>query len=225
MNNMDPLDFSDTVDSALREQASRPTARGAIRVTDGVVPIFFAKEIEDAAASEQAGRPIFKAVDWIEIIVPGSRDRVSCPVRIEHQKRFPEQWESYKRQEARTVADGTPITEWQGIPRTRAMELRALGFYTVEQLAEAPENQLAKAGGDARRLQEQAAAFIRSNSELEGERRLRSELEAKFSELVALNQELSGQLTELRRKVDGDVTDDQAGGAGGRTRGRNRSAD
>jgi hypothetical protein len=221
----DPLDFSDTVDSALREHSAKPTARGAIRVTDGVVPIFFAKEIEDAAASEQAGRPIYKAVDWIEIIVPGSRDRVSCPVRKEHRERFPEQWESYKRQEARTVADGTPITEWQGIPRTRALELRALGFYTVEQLAAAPENQLQKAGQDARRIQEQAQAFIKSNSDLEGERRLRGELEAKFSELVALNQELATQLTELRRKVDGDVTDDTAGGAGGRTRSRNRPSE
>lgn len=221
----DPLDFGDTVAAAMREQSATSNARGHIRATDGVIPVFFPKEIEDAAASEQAGRPIFKAVDWIEIIVPGSRDRVSCPVRIEHQKRFPEQWESYKRQEARTVADGTPITEWQGIPRTRAMELRALGFYTVEQLAEAPENQLAKAGADARRVQEQAAAFIKSNNELEGERRLRSELEAKFSELVALNQELAGQLTELRRKVDGDVTDNPAGGAGGRARGRHRPAE
>jgi hypothetical protein len=222
----DPLDFKQTVDAAMREQSATSNARGNIRVTDGVIPVFFSKDAEDVAASEEAGRPIYKAEPWIEIIVPGSRDRISCPVRVEHQKRFPEQWESYKRNEDRVVADGTPITEWQGIARTRALELRALGFYTVEQLADAGENQLAKAGADARRVQEQAQAFIATNGALESERRIRADVEAKFAEQVAKTAELAAQVAELMRKLgDDDGADNPAGGASGRTRGRNRSAE
>jgi hypothetical protein len=222
----DPLDFSDTVDAAMREQSATTNARGNIRVTDGVIPVFFSKEREDTAASEEAGRPIYKSEPWIEIIVPGSRDRVSCPVRIEHQRRFPEQWESYKRNEERVVADGTPITEWQGIARTRALELRAIGFYTVEQLANAGENQLAKAGADARRVQEQAQAFIAAQGALESERRIRADVEAKFAEQVAKTAELSAQVAELMRKLgEDDGADNPAVGAGGRTRSRHRPAE
>ena len=222
----DPLDFSDTVDAAMREQSATTNARGNIRVTDGVIPVFFSKEREDTAASEEAGRPIYKSEPWIEIIVPGSRDRVSCPVRIEHQRRFPEQWESYKRNEERVVADGTPITEWQGIARTRALELRAIGFYTVEQLANAGENQLAKAGADARRVQEQAQAFIAAQGALESERRIRADVEAKFAEQVAKTAELSAQVAELMRKLgEDDGADNPAVGAGGRSRSRHRPAE
>lgn len=222
----DPLDFGDTVAAAMREQSATSNARGHIRATDGVIPVFFPKEIHDEAASAEAGRPIYRSVDWIEIIVPGSRDRVSCPVRIEHQRRFPEQWESYRRNEERVVADGTPITEWQGIARTRAMELRAQGFYTVEQLAAAGENQLAKAGQDARKLQEQAAAYIEAQGALDSERRIRAELESKFAEQVAKTAELSAQVAELMRKLgEDDGADNPAGGAGGRARGRHRPAE
>lgn len=222
----DPLDFTDTVAAAMREQSATAGARGNIRATDGVIPVFFSKEIEDSAATQEAGRPIFKSVDWIEIIVPGSRDRVSCPVRIEHRNRFPEQWDSYKRNEDRVVADGTPITEWQGIARTRAMELRAQGFYTVEQFASAPENQIAKTGQDGRRLQEQAKAFLDGQQELASERRIRAELESKFAEQVAKTAELASQVAELMRKLgDDDGSDNQGNRASRRARGGDRPAE
>jgi hypothetical protein len=222
----DPLDFTDTVASVMREVSSTQNARGNIRATDGVIPVFFAKDIQDQAASDAAERPIYKSTDWIQIIVPGSRDRVSCPVRIEHQRRFPEQWESYKRNEERVVADGTPITEWQGIARTRAMELRAQGFYTVEQFAAAPENQIAKTGQDRRRLQEQAKAFLDGQQELASERRIRADLESKFAEQVAKTAELASQVAELMRKLgDDDGADNQGNRAGRRARGGDRAAE
>ena len=223
----DPLNFEDSIASAARERSTKAEQRGSIRVTDGVIPVFFKKEVPDHAASEEAGRPIYRSEDWIEIIVPGSRDKCVLPVRREHKARFPEQWESYQRGEAHEVADGTPITEWQGISRTRAMELRAQGFYTVEQFAGAGENQLAKSGQDARRLQEQAKAFVEGQRELDRERSLRADLEARFADMVARNEQLAARVAELMDKIEGeaDESDDTAGRAGGRARGRHRSAE
>jgi len=223
----DPLDFSDSIAGAQRERAAKgPETRGTIRVTDGVIPVFFQVDVEDQAASEAAGRPIYRAEDWIEIIVPGSRDKTRCPVRKDHQTRFAEQWESYKKGDAHEVTGGTPVMEWQGIARTRAQELRAQGFYTVEQIAEAGDNQLAKMGGDARRIQAQAKAFVEGQRELDRERVMRAEIEAKFADMVARNEELLRQVDGLRRKLEGDAdADDQTNGAGGRTRNRNRPAE
>ena len=223
----DPLDFSDSIAGAQRERAAKGAEkRGTIRVTDGVIPVFFKEDVEDVAASEAAGRPIYRSEDWIEIIVPGSRDKVRAPVRKDHKTRFPEQWESYQRGEAHEVSGGTPVMEWQGIARTRAQELRAQGFYTVEQISEASDNQLAKMGGDARRIQAQAKAFVEGQRELDRERAMRADIEAKFADMVARNEELSRQVDGLRRKLEGeaDDADDQSNGAGGRARNRNRSA-
>lgn len=223
----DPLDFSDSIAGAQRERSAKGTEiRGTIRVTDGVIPVFFKRDTEDAAASEAAGRPIYRSEDWIEIIVPGSRDKTCVPVRKEHKQRFPAQWESYQAGDAHEVSGGTPILEWQGIARTRAQEMRAQGFYTVEQVAEANDNQLAKMGGDARRIQAQAKAFVEGQRELDRERALRAEIEAKFADMVARNEELLRQTTELRKKIEGEAdADDPTNGAGGRTRHRNRPAE
>jgi hypothetical protein len=223
----DPLDFSDSIAAANRERSARTETRGSIRVTDGVIPVFYTKEIQDMAASEAAGRPIYRSEPWIEIIVPGSRDKVTMPVRPDHKARFPEQWESFERGDAHQIADGTPIVEWQAIPRTRAMELRAQGFFTVEQLADAGDNQLQRAGGDARRLQEQAKAFVSGQRELDRERELRAEIEAKFADMVARNEELARRVADLTRKLEteADESDDIAGRAGSRARGRHRPAE
>jgi hypothetical protein len=210
----------------MRSAERAPQGRGNIRVTDGVIPIFYAFEVLDERASEEAGRPIFRTEDWIEIIVPASRDKVRVPVQKRHKERFPEQWESYKRGDSREVADGTPITEWQGIPRRQAMELRAMSFYTVEQLAQATEQQITKIGAGSRQLVEAAKAFIEGRKAFEQERTLRAEIESKYAESVASVDELRAELNRLKAKMEGDA-DAAIGaepGAGARGRNRDRAA-
>lgn len=224
----DPLDFTDSIAGAERDRMARDApGRGNIQVTDGVIPMFFAKERLDQNASFAAGRPIYVSDDWIEIIVPGSRDKPTSPVRIDHQKRFPQQWESYKSGDARNVAGGTPITEWQAVARTRAAELKAQGFYTVEQLAAASDTQRQKIGADARFLVDQASAFIAGRNELDSERRLRAEMETKYAEQVAAMADMQRTLTDMQRKLDGDDygADDQGGNAERVQRVRRRSAE
>jgi len=224
----DPLDFTDSIAAASRDRSREDsTARGNIQVTDGVIPMFFTKERMDSVASEAAGRPIFVSEDWIEIIIPGSRDRPVCPVRPDHRQLYPQQWESYKNGEARNVAGGTPISEWQAVARTRAAELKAQGFYTVEQLASASDTQRQKIGADARFLVDQASAFIAGRNELDSERRLRAEMETKYAEQVASMADMQRTLTDMQRKLEGDDygADDQSGNAERVPRVRRRSAE
>jgi hypothetical protein len=207
------VDFSDAIEAATRQRETPAPARGNIRVTDGVIPMFYTTEVEDKRASDEAGRPIYRSEDWIEILVPGSRDRVRTPVRKEHRARFPEQWESYKRGDDRDVAGGTPIGEWQGISRTRAAELKAQSFYTVEQLATASDQQIARLGHDARALQKQAQDYIAGREVLESERKLRAEIESQYATAAAELAELRRELAALRDRMNWPDSEAIADGA------------
>lgn len=219
----DPLDFTAAIENADRARDGlKSTARGNIRPTNGVIPIFHTRETLDKRATEAAGRPVYRLEDWLEVIIPGSRDRPVAPVKAEDKLTYAEAWESYKAGDAREIAGGVPITEWQAITRTRAAELRALGFYTVELVAAASDTQRQKIGADGRALVDMAKAFLENHSEIERERKLRAEIESKFAEAVAALTETQARVAELERKLSG-ADDDVHGatdGASRRARGR-----
>lgn len=205
------LSFEDAINAAetatLPERAQR---KGTIKATDGVIPIFHTREVEDVPATEREGRPIFRVEDWIEIICPGSRDRVLRPVTQRDKDRFPEQWESFKRGDAHT-ASGTPVGQWQGVSRQRAAELRAIGLYTVEQLAEAGDHVLQRLGMDARTLRDQAQKFVAGATEANAERKRREEVEAMMRDQNAIIEKLEARLAELEGVKNGaDTTADRA---------------
>jgi hypothetical protein len=191
--------------------------KGVIKATDGCIPIFHKRDSLDERASEEQGRPIYRSEDWLEIISPGSKDRPLRPASPADKVKYAEQWESYKRGDAREIADGTPITEWQGIPRARAMELRALGIYTVEQLAQAPDTALARIGMESRALQNAARKFVSDETDLSLERKLRAEADARAAEQQATIEELTRRLAALEA---GNAANRTADSTSGRARGR-----
>ncbi len=204
------IDFEDMIQRADQGgEAERVQKRGTIKATDGVIPIFHQREIADEPASAREGRPIYRVEDWIEIICPGSRDRVLRPVLKKDKERFAEQWESYKRGDHHQVTDGTPITQWQGVSRQRAAELRASGIYTVEQLADATDNTLQRLGMDARKLQEAARKFVAGTAEATAERKRREEVEGMMRDQNRIIEQLEARLAELEGVKHGadDPTD------------------
>lgn len=208
----DGIDFDQMIRQAQGEQA-RTSSRGRIQVTDGVIPIFHKREIKDKAASDAAGRVVNKQVDFIEIIVPGQRDRVIGPVRQDHKDRFPEQWEAYERGDTETIV-GTPVTEWQGVSRLRASELRANQVYTVEQLADLPDGVAHRIGPDFQALKAAARQFLSGRSELDVLRvDMAKALQARAEKDAELD-ELKAQLARLQERLGDapirDVTLDAA---------------
>ena len=69
---------------------------------------FFMEAIRDPLASEKEGRPIFKEVPNVRIMVPGSRDVTVTRATPQYQERFARQWERFRKQldQAET---GTPL--------------------------------------------------------------------------------------------------------------------
>lgn len=169
----------------------RSIHRGKIQATDGVIPLFHWRDVEDKPASREAGRVIMKQEAYIEIIVPGSKDCQIAPVNEQHKARFPEQWESFESGDDHEQIIGTPVTEWQGVSRTRAMELRANGFYTVELIAQCSDAKLKALGNQPSALREQAQQYISQTDALAYSKAENQKLLDQIAALTAKVEELS----------------------------------
>ena len=97
---------------------------------------FHKEPVQDEAASEEAGRPIFNEETLVRIMVPG--DKYSIVDRIatkEDKARFRTQYADFMAGNAQTVK-GTPLAQWPLMTRSMAEEFKYFGIVTVEQLAE-----------------------------------------------------------------------------------------
>ena len=101
---------------------------------------FFDGVRKDKAASEEAGRPIFKTVPWVKILIPGDRNSVVETYADEtYIKRFPKQWAAYQAKESQAI-QGTLLSDTPLVSRAQLAELEYFKIYTVEQLAEGNDN-------------------------------------------------------------------------------------
>lgn len=125
-----------------------------------IFPMFFTKTVEDKAKTREAGRPMYKDVEYVEIRIAGDKNNLPVyKVGNQHRQRWPDQYEAFKRNQEQPV-EGTRIEEWPTISRARAMELKALRIFTVEALAEIPDTVIHRIGMGARELVAQAKAYL-----------------------------------------------------------------
>ncbi len=158
----------------------------------GVFPRFFVEAVEDKAASKEAGRPIFKDQEMVEVRIAGDKNNVPVfKVKDHHRERWPEAYARFQ-QGQEQVAEGTPLEQWAVMTRSKAEELKALGIMTVEALADLPDSAIHRIGMGARELMAQAVAFL-ANAE-EG---------AQVGKLAAENVELKEQVKLLQSQFSG----------------------
>jgi hypothetical protein len=92
------------------------------------------RSVQDQAATAEQGRPIFKERLYIDMKIPGSREGIVKPARPADISRFQRHYEAFKAR-VELPTEGTPLSEWPGITRSRAEELAYINIKTVEQLA------------------------------------------------------------------------------------------
>ena len=135
---------------------------------------FFLEGILNEAETEKQGRPIYSDVEMCEITSPGDRlTRFHIPAlekslfvrdggvgrHISRAEMFHEEYAAFKRGEAR-AAMGTPLEAWPILTKSRVLELKALGFLSVDDVAAASDSVLPRMGMGSRELREQARAYI-----------------------------------------------------------------
>lgn len=126
--------------------------------------------------SEQHGIPLFDEVIYVEVITPGSRDstpvfelkRVFCAEMNHPQPLYGQKYEELKQYVLDFERDdkitsslaGTPLVQWPELTRTLIATLKAQGVFTVDALAELPDQKLHVVGPDGRSWREKAKAYI-----------------------------------------------------------------
>jgi hypothetical protein len=120
---------------------------------------FFQEAVQNEAASNEAGRPIFDTVDMIEIMYPGRRDTtVGMANHQGYKNRFAKQWMQYSKGLAQTVS-GTPLSQVSWLTAGQIAEMKAVNIHSVEQLAGMTDNVAAKFMNH-HALKQQAQAFL-----------------------------------------------------------------
>ena len=111
---------------------------------------FYQRECENEWMTNQEGRPIKYMADFVRIEVPGDMlSVIDTFVNDGHKKRFPMQWAQYlndKSESGTTDAQGTLLRDWSLLTASQASELKHYKFYTVEQIANASDQQIQAIG-------------------------------------------------------------------------------
>ena len=157
---------------------------------------FYTEALEFKAESEKAGRPIFKDVPFIKVIVPGDTNNViERKATKDDEMKFPRAWARYKAEEKEAV-DGMPLEQWPQITRSLLKELKYFEVHTVEQLAGLSDSQVSKLGMGFTEYRNKAKAFLEAAAgtasqtaqALENER-LKQQMADLQAQIVALGSE------------------------------------
>lgn len=155
----------------------------------GIHVRFYIHPVKDEAASIEAGRPVYKDVEFVEKFAPGNSSNIPRGKVTELDRRnFPQQYAKFKAGDNEQIV-GTPLTEWSLITRSQVEELAYIKCRTVEQLAEINDAACNSMPG-LYELKRKAKAFIeraKDNAPLE---KLMAENDALLARVAALEESL-----------------------------------
>lgn len=179
------------------------------RAAGGTYPRFFTESVRDILASEQQGRDIFKPEERVEIIMPviSQLTKPVEKVNQSHIDKWPEEYRRFKAGQEMSV-DGIPLEQWPVLKREMVLELKAMGFLTVEQIADMSDHAVQRIPMMGRRLKELAKGYLdeaeagailaRATAAEERQARTIAEQNEKIANLTALAERLSSQLIALQ---------------------------
>jgi hypothetical protein len=167
---------------------------------------FYKRSVHQEQESMDAGRPIFKDFDFVQICVAGdSLTEIDTYALASHRTRFPIQWANYMNRQGANDEEvvGTPVAEWPLVSKSQAEELRAMKFQTVESIASASDQQLQRmgmaAGMSPYAFRDKAKAFLNLATNA-------AETDKREQEINALKEELAKKDLETAKiKADTDA--------------------
>jgi hypothetical protein len=176
---------------------------------------FYKRSVHQEQESMDAGRPIFKDFDFVQICVAGdSLTEIDTYALASHRTRFPIQWANYMNRQGANDQEvvGTPVTEWPLVSKSQAEELRAMKFQTVESIANASDQQLQRmgmaAGMSPFAFRDKAKAFLNlATNAAETDKReqeinaLKEELAKKDLETVKMKAETDAKLAQMQDQM------------------------
>jgi hypothetical protein len=181
----------------LETDMANPNFAGARNPDDLLWVQFSMKPIQNNFRSQEAGRPIFEDQLWIEIRVPGNAlTIIERPALEEDKRRFPRQWAWFEKTHGTDGQNvGTPLSQWPLLRPSQVEEMRALKFYTVEQVAFASDQQVGTVGMiggmNPLALRERAKLFLESAKDTALAVKQADEIKRRDEEMAKMRQEMA----------------------------------
>lgn len=130
----------------------------------GVYARFYYVPKKDEAASALEGRPVFKDVEYVEIVAAGNQNNIiRRPAREPDIRRFRRQYDLFKRGDEHQIV-GTPLTEVPWLTRSQVEEMSYRRIRTLEELSVVGDDVCSAVPG-MYDLKRKAAAWIQKASE------------------------------------------------------------
>jgi hypothetical protein len=139
--------------------------------------------------SQEAGRPIYEDVEYISIIIPGSRDILTAPIDEQYKKRFQERYDKWKAHSDNTRVEGTPLTELTWMTKSQALELSYYNISTIEQLAGLSDADAFKFMGN-HQLRQRAKNFLEAAAGEAPMLKLQAELEQRDNKIEVMERRM-----------------------------------
>jgi len=181
---------------------SAPPTQGSGRV----IPMFYRDDEYDEAMTAELGRPYFRTVEKVKLVIPGDRlSVVEKYVNDAVREQFPREYAQFVKGEE-VAENGLPIDHWPLLSRGQCASLKALNIFTVEQIASLTDDQLTRVGMGARQLRDSATAYLEAAEKGATPIRLVRENEERRKENALLKDQLQGALDRLEaaeRKLSG----------------------
>jgi hypothetical protein len=170
---------------------------------------FYKRSVHQEQESMDAGRPIFKDFDFVQICVAGdSLTEIDTYALASHRTRFPIQWANYMNRQGANDQEvvGTPVTEWPLVSKSQAEELRAMKFQTVESIANASDQQLQRmgmaAGMSPFAFRDKAKAFLNLATNAAETDKREQEINALKEENDKIRAESDAKLAKQQAQID-----------------------
>lgn len=172
---------------------------------DTAIPIFHKHPVLDDQKTKETGHEVYKSVDYVEIIIPGKKDKRNRRVMDADKDRWPDQWRRYQEnQDAQQVVEGLPLDKWPSIDQAMAKTLIGRNVFTVEQLANMSDQTISRLGPGVMTLKQKAKAFLALAEDQNVFEKQQSQIEDLVEQVNALaadNAALKERLEEPKKKV------------------------
>jgi hypothetical protein len=160
---------------------------------------FYLEALEIKAESEKLGRPVYKDVPFIKVVVPGDVNNIIERKATDQDKeKFPKAWARFQAQETEGH-EGTPLEQWPQMSRSLVKESKFFEIHTVEQLANLSDINVSRMGMGYMDLRNKAKAYLVAAAGTAGE-----------TAQAAENQRLKDMIADLQRQMN-DVSEKKRG--------------
>ena len=178
---------------------------------------FYSKELQNDFLTNKEGRPISYMADFVRIEIPGNQlSIIDTFVNSSHKSQFPTQWAMYLNEKADgnhnpDNVQGTLLRDWPILNAAQATELKHFKFYTVEQVANASDQQLMAigmtAGMSPLALRDKAQAFLENAKDSSFAQKQAEELNLRDQQIADLKAQMERMAKLMEEKAKSDKTE------------------